>query len=661
MRIARVSLWPNAGRADHPGWHYGRVAPDHAALSADAVLAFSADAIVAVDSRLRVILWNPAAERMFGWTAEELVGFTPPIVPNELMAEYHAVLERVREGGPLSIISKRLRRDGMVIDVRVDTNCLFDAEGQVTGWVTVFHAYEDEGAVQTHMTERARLVRRLTDVVADINADLDLRAVLDRIAHSLTELTGADAGGFALIEDDQLRLVSLTQLSDHLRGYSAPLHTSLFGELLRSGKTVLLATDDTRSLDDLIWADLEGLHTIALGVSNVQGRPFGALYALYSRRKVGHIELELLELLAAHAGVALGNAMAYQEIVRQRAHENAVVDSSADGIAVLGETGRIRKWNRSAAELTGYSTTEVVGHHLPFPLPARPGEHIKHRIDGGRWLEILSADIPETGERVVDFRDISEAKALEEEKDFFLATAGHELRTPITVIQGFANTLVQRWEQLDDAARRSAVGTIAERSTTLAHLVENLLLGSDADSGELEVGNAPFDLARLLEDTTAAFRTFSDRHMLLLELPERLPPAVGDPVATDVIIGQLLENAFKYSPEGGRIVVRAAVEDDHVVTTVEDEGVGLPPGDEERIFGRFVQGEAGDRRRFGGIGLGLYIARRLADAQGGEITAHTGDPQGARMRFALQCAEVPEADTPAVRGDRDGGGAPGQA
>ncbi|GAB3206282.1 ATP-binding protein [Marinactinospora endophytica] len=613
-------------------------------LSADAVLTSAADAIVAVDTELRVVVWNPAAERMFGWRADELIGGPAPFVPEELVAEHHAVLERVRAGGPVSILTRRSCRDGRVIDVRADTSCLYDGQGRAAGWVNVFHASEDAGAVRSHMAERARLVRRLTDVVADINADLDLPAVLDRIAHSLTELTGADAGGFVLIEEDRLRLVSLTQLSDHLRGYTASLESSLFGELLRSGKTVLLATDDTRSLGDLIWADLEGLHTIALGVSNVQGRPYGALYALYSKGKVGHIELELLELLAAHAGVALGNAMAYQEMVRRRAHEHAVVDASADGIAVLDQAGRVRKWNRSAAELTGLSSAEVVGRMPPFPFPAGQGEPIKHRLDNGRWLEILIADIPETGERVVDFRDITQAKALEEEKDLFLATTGHELRTPITVVQGFANTLVQRWEKMDDAARRSAVATIAERSTMLAHLVENVLLGSHAGTGELDVDNVPFDVARLLRGSMSALHPFSGRHRLLLELPESLPEVLGDPVATDVIIGQLLENAFKYSPEGGPVTLRAAVEGDRVVITVEDEGIGVAPGDEERIFERFVQGEAGDRRRFGGIGLGLYIVRRLARAQSGEVTAHRREPRGTRMRFTLQCVRNPSPD-----------------
>ncbi|GAA3738886.1 sensor histidine kinase [Salinactinospora qingdaonensis] len=609
-----------------------------APLTADAVLASAADPIVAVDPDLRVVQWNPAAERMFGWRFAEVVGDRAPIVPDELMAEHHAVLERVRAAGPVAVHTRRHHRDGHSLHVRVVTSLLTDEQGNNAGWVSLFNAVEDAATIHNHVAQRAQLVRRLTDVVADINVDLDLSSVLDRIAHSLTELTGADAGGFVLIEEDQLRLVSLTQLSDHLRGYSAPLETSLFGELLRSGKTVLLATDDTRSLDDLIWSDLQGLHTIALGVSNVQGRPYGALYALYSRGRVGHVELELLELLAAHAGVALGNAMAYQEMVRRRAHERAVVDSSDDGIAVLDRAGRVRKWNRTAAELTGYAFADMIGTPPPFPLPDQHRGSLTHQLENGRWLEILIADIPETGEQVVDFRDVTQAKALEQEKDLFLATAGHELRTPITVVRGFATTLARQWDRLDDTARYEAISTIAERSTRLSYLVENLLMGSAAGSGELTVDKSPFDVVPLLRETTAAFRPLSEHHQVLLDAPDSLSMALGDPVATDVVIGQLLENALKYSPEGGTVTVSADVAGESLVVEVSDEGVGVAACDAERIFDRFVQGDVGDRRRFGGIGLGLYIARRLARAQGGDLSAHPNTPHGTRMRFTIPCS-----------------------
>jgi PAS domain S-box-containing protein len=609
---------------------------DRVDATARAVVESAADAIVAFSTDRTVLLWNPAAERMFGWAAQEVLGIEPPIIPEELEAEHNAVLERIRGGGQISFATRRTRKDGTVLDLRIDTSALRDRDGEIIGCVNVFHRTGADEAARSHMAQRARVVRKLGDVVADMNAQRDLEAVLDRIAASLCELTGADAGGFVLIEDGRLRLVSMDGLPASLRGRTADLPTSLVGELMRSGRTVMMATDESGGFNDLIWSALPGLHTIALALSHVGDRPYGALYALYSGRKVGHVELELLELMAGHAGVALTNAMAFEEVVRQRAHERAVIDASADGIVVLDADGLVRQWNPAAHKLTGMSADEVSGKPPPFPVPEPGGPTLTHRLPSGRWLEVLCNGLNGREEHVIDFRDVTAAKELEEAKDLFLATTSHELRTPITVVQGFASTLASRWDKLTDAERRSAVQTIAERAGSLGRLVEQLLLGSRAGADQLTVTNGEFDLAELLRGAAVAFRPLSELHTLAADIPADLPRAHGDMTATDVIVGQLLENAFKYSPDGGAVTVRARPAGKWIEVTVEDEGIGIAPGDHERIFERFVQGEAGDRRRFGGIGLGLYIVRQLARAQGGDVVASSRPGGGTRMRLRLR-------------------------
>ncbi|MDA0636212.1 PAS domain S-box protein [Nonomuraea sp. MCN248] len=606
-----------------------------------AVLDSSPNAVVAIDRDQTVLVWNAAAEALFGWPAADVLGRRAPIVPEELAAEHHAALERVRTGEQVSLRTKRARADGAVLDVRADISAL--RTGSATaGYVCVYHLVRAGSAAEHRMARRARLVRRLTDVVADINAELELPAVLDRISASLTELTGADAGGFVLIEGERLRLVSTYRLPPSLKDATTDLHTSLVGTLLRTGRTVLL---ESEGIERLVWAELKGLHTIALGLAAVGGRPYGALYALFTGNKPGHLELELLELLAGHAGIAVGNAVAYQEAVRQRAHERAVFDASADGIAVLDGDGRVLRWNPAAARLTAVAAEEVTGGPPPFPLPG-PGEKVTHQLPDGRWLDVVCARIEETGELVVDFRDVTAAKELEEAKDLFLATTSHELRTPITVVGGFASTLDARWEQLSDAERRYAVHTIAERSRSLGRLMDHLLLGARAGAEEQVVGDEPFDVAERLRAATLGLPVLSDSHRIEVDIAAGLPHALGDPLATDIVLGQLLENAFKYSPRGGLISVGAWREDGRVVVVVDDEGVGIAPADRERIFERFVQVETGDRRRFGGVGLGLYIVRSLARAQGGEVSAHPRPAGGTRMKLQLRCASPIRSDTP---------------
>jgi PAS domain S-box-containing protein len=617
--------------------------PDQARIDATAraVIDCAPGPIIALGRDRAVCVWNQAAERMFGWTAAEVLGLEPPIIPRELRAEHNAVLERVAASGQISLATRRMSKTGEMLDLRIDVSSLTEAAGGRLGWIIMCHPSDEDSAVRHYMAERARVVRRLGDVVADMNAELDLETVLDRIAASLRELTRADAGGFVLIEGERLRLVSIDGLPEELRGRTADLPSSLVGELMRSGNSVLMRTGESGRFDDLIWSALPGLHTITLSLSYVAGKPYGALYALYSGRKVGHVELELLELLAGHASVALSNATAFGEVVRQRAHERAVIDSSADGIAVLDGKGLVRQWNPAAHALTDVSAAQAAGKPPPFPLP-EPGATLTWRLGNGRWIDVLCTVVEGRNEQVVDFRDITAAKELEEAKDLFLATTSHELRTPITVVQGFASTLASRWDKLLDRDRRMAVQTIAERAESLARLVDQLLLGSRAGANRLTVSNEPFDLARLLVDAAKVFRPLSDRHILITDIPDDLPKAHGDPAATDSIVSQLLENAFKYSPDGGTVTITAVPiqESGQIEISVRDEGIGIAPPDVERVFERFVQGEAGDRRRFGGIGLGLYIVRQLARAQSGEVTAAPGPDGGTIMRLTLLQAQA---------------------
>jgi PAS domain S-box-containing protein len=607
------------------------------------VLDAMADAVVAGGNDGRVNLWSAGAQRLFGWTETDVLGKQFPGVPDEKAEQDRDVaLARVRHGEHVSLATRRRRADGSLVDVWIVFSPMRAwLDGPIDGWLAVVRDATQQRAVQRELRRRAELVGRLASVVASINSDLDLSTVLRRISESGGELLAGDGAAYVVLEGEDLVVAAVSGLPSTLVGERIPLAESAVATLLDSGRTSMaLNNRDYPNTSPLVAATSTTLPRLAVALTRLDGQPSGALYVMFAaeRRALGRVELGVLELLAEAAGTALTNARAYDRTQRQREHERAVVDATLDGMAVLDQSGLVRQWNPAAYELTGLSKSQAVGRALPFPV-AEPGVVAEHQLASGRWLEVLCAPIGETGETVVDFRDVTRAKVIEQSKDLFLAVTSHELRTPITVVQGYASTLLTHWDELTDDERRSSVDRIAERTRALGALVEQLLLGSRAGSAAPAQIEIPFDLAGLLRTAVVGFATVAVDHELVLEIPDQLPPVVGDPSSVEIVFGQLLENAVKYSPDGGAITVSARAEGDRIVALVCDRGLGIPGGEYTQVFERFYQ-VGGERRRFGGVGLGLYIVRRLLDAQGGSVRAMPRDGGGTCFEVTLRTEGV---------------------
>lgn len=308
-----------------------------------------------------------------------------------------------------------------------------------------------------------------------------------------------------------------------------------------------------------------------------------------------------------------------EQLERRQAHEQAVIDSMPDGMAVLCADGLVCSWNSAAAALTGRSSADVVGMAAPFDLPM-VGDVIEHQIDDHRWIEIAAAPLPTTGESVVTFRDITRQKALDKAKDVFLATTSHELRTPLTVVKGYVATLRRHFDQMTPSSREEALRTVEERTDGLISLVDHLLAGSRASS-ELSLRPVPVDLAALTQTLVDEVAAVTPSHDFTLAAQPEMRAHLLDPGAVSTVIGQLLENAVKYSPAGSRVEISVGTGDDTLLLAVADRGIGIPAGDERQIFEPFYQAGAVNRRQYGGVGLGLYIVDELVQAHGGTTQA----------------------------------------
>jgi signal transduction histidine kinase len=277
--------------------------------------------------------------------------------------------------------------------------------------------------------------------------------------------------------------------------------------------------------------------------------------------------------------------------------------------------------------------------------------------NGGRQPLLVSANaVPAADglgvEVVHSIRDITRLKQADEAKTLFLATASHELKTPLTVINGFAKTLTTR--SLPPEKQREALAAIRRRGEELSRVVDRLLLSSRIEAGRAEVSRGPVDLIPLVYERAAELGEATDR-TIEVDLPDDLPSVLGDASALVTVLDHLLDNAVKYSPGGEPVLVSARREPARagalasVVLTVTDSGVGMDAGTVAHCFDKFWQADPSGTRRFGGTGIGLYIVRSLMEAMGGNVSV-TSDP-GENTVFTLHlivAESAPSVPAPTV-------------
>ena len=222
----------------------------------------------------------------------------------------------------------------------------------------------------------------------------------------------------------------------------------------------------------------------------------------------------------------------------------------------------------------------------------------------------------------------------------FLAITGHELRTPLTSIRGFAQLLQSRWERMKDDQRTEMITTIARQARNLEHLVERVLVAAQIEAGYSPTPNVrQIDAADPIRTVVEHHGSLNPLHEMELNLDDPLK-VNADPKVLEQVLNHVLENAVKYSPDGGHVWVTGRRKGRWVEVTVEDEGVGLP-SDTKSIFEKFAQSEDVDTRTYeeGGVGLGLFIARHHLAEMGGRIRAERRSPKGARIVIELRSSE----------------------
>jgi signal transduction histidine kinase len=483
-------------------------------------------------------------------------------------------------------------------------------------------------------SEQTALLRGLTELVRGSNAGAGGLFGLQMIVELAAAATGAPGATFIEYTENGGRVVAVFGDVEFMLGRPVDLRATQVTSILTGPPVQELPMDEPGGgLEPLLAVGFR--RTILVGV-RVGGEVVGSLQLHFRDVSVAINELprSWVALLAACAGHL------YADRIGLPVYESGPRLSPLSlAIAVVGPSGTVRSWNAAAERLTAQAASDVVGRPFPFPLPT-PTRPVEHRIMCGTWIRIRATRVSGSDAMALTMRPRVEESDQDKARDLFLAVASHELRTPVTVIRGYADTLVEHWEALDEAARREAVLVMGQRARELSRLVERLLTTASDAAGLVDgAPGVPFDVIDALREVTSDLAP-DLRKGVQLDLPVSLPKAAGDRAGIATVFTELVTNAVKYSQARVNVDVTAGADPQTVWFRVADRGLGIRPEHVERAFERFWQLERGDQRRYGGVGLGLYLVRRIVERQNGWVSLRPRDGGGTVAEVRLPRADV---------------------
>lgn len=354
-----------------------------------------------------------------------------------------------------------------------------------------------------------------------------------------------------------------------------------------------------------------------------------------------------------------------------RAQVEAIIESMADGLVAVGADGKVIAFNREAEQITGMKAKTVTGKPIEKVLDARDAQGEKVTLPifdlaegsvAGVFINRKGDQVPvsvvsaalrteegETEGGVAVLRDMTREREVERMKSEFLSNISHELRTPLTPIKGYAEILDKK--EVPPAKVKQFTRGILESTSKLERIVELLVDFAALEAGRLSPRSASVDLAAIVEKLAATWEKRTPRHTVVAEFGDELPMVVGDERLLRRSLEEILDNAVKFSPQGGTITmeVQSAGRQNgderrrrsrSVEVVISDEGIGIPEEDLSKVFSDFHQLDGSETRSYGGLGLGLAFVRRIIEAHDGSVSVQSELDRGTRLTVSLPAAKA---------------------
>ena len=521
---------------------------------------------------------------------------------------------------------------------------------------------------------------RLSEASLRINESLDLETVLQEVVDSARALTASRYGAITVPGENVRPMFFASGLTseEHQGFWDIPEGMAFFAYLSRLEEP-LRVEDITSHLEALglpRFLPAVAVSAVLVAPIRYQGVGVGTIYLAHEEggRQFTQEDEETLLLFASQAAMAIANASRHREERRARADLETLIDTSPVGVVVFdAATGAPVSFNREAHRIvdslrnpdqTPEQLLEVItftradGREVSlreFPMAELlvvaeqvRAEEIVLEVGDGRSVTVLLNSTPilsddgEVESVVVTLQDMADVEEQERLRAEFLAMVSHELRAPLTSIKGSATTIMEAGADLDPVVVRQYGRIIGDQADHMNALVADLLDVARIESGALAVSPEPAELAVLLDRARSAFANGGGTNTLAVDIKPDLPLVMADRRRIVQVLGNLLSNAARNSPQSSVITVSVAHDGVHVAISVSDEGRGIPAESLPHLFRKFRRAARGEQEE--DTGLGLAICKGIVEAHGGRIWAESDGPgAGARFTFTLPVVEDPGA------------------
>jgi two-component system NtrC family sensor kinase len=499
----------------------------------------------------------------------------------------------------------------------------------------------DDGDLERRLHE----LETLTLVGRTVTATLELDKVLTTVVEAAVQLTQAEEGSLLLLEEDTGELYMRASKNfdeEFATAFRLPTRDSLAGKVIETGQPVILDQSKPQKIKTAYL-----VHSLIYVPLRVRGKVIGVLGV--DNRKAGHVlteqDMTVMTAMADYAAVAVDNAQLFTRSEVGRNQLETILRQSGNGVIVVDMEKRLLLINRAAQEALG-TDADIIGNPVEesFDEPkilallgsaGKVPRREEIEVSDGRVFNVQATPIEGVGDAVI-MHDITHLKNLDRIKSEFVTTVSHDLRSPLTAILGYIE-LIGRAGAVNEQ-QNEFIERVRMSVQQITELVTDLL-----DLGRIEAG---FDLAKEKTPLIILARYALDNLKGIAEskgvtlmdsLPEELPLVNGDPIRLRQMIGNLLDNAIKYTHEGGEVRIEGEAEGEQVIIRVSDTGAGIPPADQPYLFDKFFRA-SNVPEEVPGTGLGLSIVKSIVDNHGGRIWVDSKLGEGTTFTVILKAA-----------------------